>query len=474
MMTESQKSSDDDEPSSSTLITLNSASAGQIVEPYDQAIPAHVIRANGLNVHGGCVSLSLLSSEQDYIPDAGPPSYETRFQPLFSSSLEPECEDKSGASSLLLSNTLNTTTDTQDTVIERSTLIDFDQQALDDEMLIHEDEIDDELMTNTDDIELMTNTDDIELRTNTDDIESIDVLHTRLANEPLYTVEEEEESREESGLVGMTSENSIALDDEKAEDRLADAASITRPPSVGTCSSLFASPAVVRRSQVNGDAQVPLLDSPSSSVGVESVTNRNSSLSLAEFERLEQECVSVPNRSAALNRTQRSRHDSLESIGSIGSNRPVTSSHSSLNEFERLENEFGQQPTGNESTIETVDSTAIGEEKALSEIEEGHESQASDSVASISGGSFLLGNSKDDLLGHSDDSDIEFELDSKLDEYTGESLVLRMYSCLVSTNHCLTITINVPNISGNDDHYHNADYSREWNGHGGQYSGQSS
>lgn len=424
------KSSDDDEPSSSTPVTLNAASAGLILEPYDQPIPAHVIRANGMNVYGGCVSLSLLSNEQDYIPDANPPSYETRFQ-LPSSN---ESEDKSGASSLLIGNasltsgaTTSETNSSLETVIDQAPqLIDFDQQALDDEMLIHEDGADEELMVATD-----------------EDSDSVDVLHARLNIEPLYTLEEEEESRDESAILTTNNAATHNLSMEEKPDHFPDALSVTRPPSVGTCSSLFASPAVVRRNQTNDEAQAPSLDSPSScSIGGESIQNRNSSLSLAEFERLEQECVggsTAANRSNILNRTQRSRHDSLESIGSIGSSKPtaITSSHSSLNEFERLESEFVQQSKiGHESDVEAVDAIAPGEEKVLSEIEEGHESQASDSVVSISGGSILPVDMKDDHLDRSDDSDIEFELDSKLDEYTSMNFVYR--TCLKCCDYLKT------------------------------------
>ena len=134
-------------------------------------------------------------------------------------------------------------------------------------------------------------------------------------------------------------------------------------------------------------------------------SSADNSSSLMEFERLEKEVdQSKPP----------PHHSSLDSIGSIGStgvlgtpkllaNAPGSdnASVSSLNEFERLEKECQEQQ--HEQMLK----------KQLTEIEEGHESQASDSAETISGCSQVrLPNEEDDT------SEIELELNAKLDEYT--------------------------------------------------------
>lgn len=135
-------------------------------------------------------------------------------------------------------------------------------------------------------------------------------------------------------------------------------------------------------------------------------SSADNSSSLMEFERLEKEVdqSKLP-----------PHHSSLDSIGSIGSagvlgtpkllaNAPGSdnASVSSLNEFERLEKECEEQQQQHEQI-----------KKQLTEIEEGHESQASDSAETISGCSQVrLPKDEDDT------SEIELELNAKLDDYT--------------------------------------------------------
>ncbi|XP_074604996.1 uncharacterized protein LOC141858216 isoform X5 [Brevipalpus obovatus] len=96
--------------------------------------------------------------------------------------------------------------------------------------------------------------------------------------------------------------------------------------------------------------------------------------SLQEFEKLEAEAKT------------RGSHGSLDSIGSFGSGKPSVGDRGrtedggsicSLTEFERLESECRQ--------AEMIEKAVREEQARLSEIEEGHESQASDSQETLSG-----------------------------------------------------------------------------------------
>lgn len=136
-------------------------------------------------------------------------------------------------------------------------------------------------------------------------------------------------------------------------------------------------------------------------------SSADNSSSLMEFERLEKELDRGSGELDAASNLP--HHSSLDSIGSIGStgalgtpklssNTPQ-SDNSSLNEFERLENECQEQI-----------------KKQLTEIEEGHESQASDSAeTTISGCSQVrIAKEKEE----DDTSEIDLELNANLDAFT--------------------------------------------------------
>lgn len=138
------------------------------------------------------------------------------------------------------------------------------------------------------------------------------------------------------------------------------------------------------------------------------LSSADNSSSLMEFERLEKEVDQGDS-----DKNERVRHSSLDSIGSIGSTGVLgtpklisnaqqsdNTSVSSLNEFERLENELLSEEQLEQQQIK----------KQLTEIEEGHESQASDSAETMSGNSQIR-------MEREDDSEIELELNAKLDDY---------------------------------------------------------
>ena len=149
-------------------------------------------------------------------------------------------------------------------------------------------------------------------------------------------------------------------------------------------------------------------------------SSADNSSSLMEFERLEQE-VDQGNGSELNKDKLIAHHNSLDSIGSFGStgvlgtpkllgnNAPQSdnTSNNSLNEFERLEQEFLEQQQEQQEQIK----------KQLTEIEEGHESQASDS-ADQTGENTISGCSQIRMPKEEDDSEIELELNAKLDDFT--------------------------------------------------------
>ncbi|KAK4336656.1 hypothetical protein RND71_044217 [Anisodus tanguticus] len=235
------------------------------------------------------------------------------------------------------------------TIISSSILDQWDENVLDDEMIIHEEHINENIS-----------------------------LHCSKKNsvDILYTLEEEEESRTDDLIQGEKDQNSSHL----------------------------------KNNQNNCDL-----------FGVNYNSSADNSNSLNEFERLEQEVDVSQEPSGDLEKARLStgqmlhHHSSLDSIGSISSigitgtpkinsatmiSHPDAVSINSLTEFERLENEFHVQEQQEKEVVK------------LTEIEEGHESQASDSIDTVSGNSQLL-IEKDD-----NNSEIDFPLDEKFEDYT--------------------------------------------------------